>query len=105
MKKIFACTLYLFVSNLLFSQEIIGKIAPNEKFQNPYDFNLFYMPRAKVIEFKNLATMSEFDSLKMILYKEKLKTYEERMFLADSASNLKKLEADYWHEKLQSNDA
>ncbi len=105
MKNIIAFTFIIFSSFSLFSQEVIGIIKPNERFQNPYDFNLFYMPRAKVIEFKNLATKAEFDSLKIVLYKEQLKTYEERIFLADSASNLKKLEADYWHEKLLANDA
>ena len=104
MKKTTVYLILLLACGSLFSQETIGIIKPGERFQNTYEFNLFYMPREKVLAFKNLATRSEFDSLKIVLYQEQLKTYEERIFLADSASNLKKLEADYWHDKLLAND-
>ncbi|WP_425391133.1 hypothetical protein [Ekhidna sp.] len=63
------------------------------------------MPRSKVVEFKNLETRAEFDSIRIVLYQEKLKTFEERIFLADSATQLRKLEANYWNSKLLANDA
>ncbi|WP_421765154.1 hypothetical protein [Ekhidna sp.] len=105
MKKALLISFLTCISTSLFSQETVGIIKPGERFQNPFEFNLFYMPRTKVVEFKNLETKAEFDSLRMILYKEKLKTYEERIFLADSATRLRKIEADYWNSKLLANDA
>ncbi|MEO9482559.1 MAG: hypothetical protein ABJG47_03910 [Ekhidna sp.] len=104
MKKITIFSLLICSIYLVSGQEIIGLIKAGDRFQNPYDFNLFYMPRSKVIEFKNLETRSEFDSLRIVLFQEKLKTYEERIFLADSATQLRKLEANFWHDKLLSND-
>lgn len=104
MKKVLALALLTTFSCFTYSQETVGIIRPGERFQNPFDFNLFYMPRAKVVEFKNLETKAEFDSLRIVLYKEKLKTFEERIFLADSATRLRKIEADFWNSKLLAND-
>lgn len=105
MKKILLLTTLFCGLHLVHGQETIGLIKPGQSFQNPFDFNLFYMPRAKVVEFKNLETSSEFDSLRIVLYQDKLKTYEERIFLADSATRLRQLEANFWHDKLLSNDS
>ncbi|SNT28952.1 hypothetical protein SAMN05421640_3213 [Ekhidna lutea] len=105
MKNLILFVFATLVSLLSFSQNTTGMIRPAESFRNPFDFNLFYMPREKVVEFKNLETKAEFDSLRIVLYQEKLKTYEERIFLADSATQLRKMEADFWNSKLLANDA
>ncbi len=101
-----SCILLLLISLIpALGQQNTGIIRPGSSFSNPFDYNLFYMPRSKVVEFKNLETRAEFDSIRIVLYQEKLKTFEERIFLADSATQLRKLEANYWNSKLLANDA
>jgi len=62
------------------------------------------MPKSKVIEFKTLQTKYSFCTEKIKKYDELVLNLERRIFLADSTIALKRIEADIWYSKLQSND-
>lgn len=103
MKKYLIAVVFLTVTKCVFSQNI-GTIAPKKSFTNNSDQTLFYLPKSKVIEFLDLETKSEFDSIRIQKYKELTNDYQERISLADSAAQIKNLEAEFWRQKLLSND-
>lgn len=82
----------------------IGTIHPGNSFTNSSEEVLYYMPKSKVIEFLDLETKSEFDSIRIEKYKQLTLAYQERINLADSATKVRNLEAEYWKQKLLSND-
>ncbi|MEP3389787.1 MAG: hypothetical protein ABJO02_16475 [Reichenbachiella sp.] len=82
----------------------VGTIHPGNSFTNTSDQVLYYMPKHKVIEFLDLKTKSEFDSIRIEKYKQLTNDYQERIELSDSAAQIKNLEAEFWRQKLLSND-
>ncbi|WP_422361975.1 hypothetical protein [Reichenbachiella sp.] len=86
------------------SAQNVGTVHPGKSFTNTSNQVLYYMPKQKVIEFLDLETKSEFDSIRIEKYKQLTNDYQERIELADSAAQIKNLEAEFWRQKLLSND-
>ncbi len=82
-----------------------GKIDPDKSYTNQNDFSVFYMPKSKVIEFMDMKTRLEFDSIRIEKYIELTANYNSRIAMSDSAIQLKKLEAEFWYNKLKANDS
>ncbi len=102
MKKLFISLFFL--SLIAYCQAQIGIIAPGKSYLNSSSDTLFYMPKAKVIEFKVLQTNYDFCLEKAGKYKRLNENYLERIKLADSTITLKRIEADIWFSKLKTND-
>jgi len=84
--------------------ESIGIIKPGASITNTHAFDLYYMPKGKVIKLLNFQTKAEMDSMRVEKYKALTSNYQERIYLSDSTIALKTLEADFWHQKLLQND-
>lgn len=102
MKKIILSLFILFVYSD--SQAQIGIIEPGKSYLNTSSDTLFFMPKSKVIEFKTLQTKYDFSLEKIKKYEDLTLNYQQRIFLADSTIALKRIEADIWFSKLQTND-
>ena len=103
MKYFLSIAILILLSSSLMGQKI-GTIQPTKSYTNTFDETLYYMPKSKVIEFLDLETKAKFDSIRIEKYKELTNQYQERISLADSASQVKNLEAEFWRQKLLSND-
>lgn len=104
MKHLFNLLLVLITASTSFSQQTTGKIMPGESFTNRSDEVIFYMPKPKVVEMLNCETHREYDSLRIMKYKDLVLNMDMRINTCDSAITLKKLEADYWKMQLDKND-
>jgi hypothetical protein len=102
MKRIWISLFFLFVYAT--TQAQIGVIEPGKTFLNSSSDTLFFMPKDKVIAFKMLQTNYNFSLEKIEKYKELSSNFKQRIFLADSTIALKRIEADIWYSKLQTND-
>lgn len=99
--------LYLIIISITASYSQIsdvGIIKPGDSYTNDHDFKVYYMPESKVVKFLDMQTKTEMDSIRILKYKELTNNYQERIFTADSALALKRIEAEIWYSKLQEND-
>ncbi len=102
MKKLLAPLFLLLALPICHAQT--GLIAPGKTYLNSGSDTLFYMPKAKLITFKNCETNLSFSLQKLEMHKELRANLQERIFLADSTLALKRIEANIWFSKLQNND-
>jgi hypothetical protein len=102
MRKIIFMLFILFVFTN--TQAQTGMIEPGKTYLNTSSDTLFFMPKSKVIEFKTLQTNFNFSLEKIEKLNELTLNYMHRMYLADSIIALKRIEADIWYSKLQTND-
>ena len=91
-------------SSMAWAQSTIGIIPPGGSHTNNNTYKEYFLPESKIIDFLNLKTQSEMDSLRILKYQELTKNYEERIYLADSTTSLLRIESQIWHSKLQQND-
>lgn len=103
MKYIFSFVILFIVCTSLMGQTS-GTIKPSQTYTNTSNETVYYIPKSKVIQFLDLETKAKFDSIRIEKYKELTNQYQERISLADSASQVKNLEAEFWRQKLLSND-
>lgn len=80
------------------------KLNPGQTYANNTQDTLYIIPIQKVKSLLSDAVSNDINVQKLNLYKSKLSLYEERSALADSAINIKRLEAEYWHDLLLKND-
>lgn len=80
------------------------KLNPGQTYANNTQDTLYIIPIQKVKSLLSDAVSNDINVQKLNLYKSKLSLYEERSALADSAINMKRLEAEYWHDLLLKND-
>lgn len=104
MKILSFLVLVLFASSVVQAQQTIGKLTPGQTYTNQSDDVIFYMPQSKVITLLNYQTKAEFDSLRVLKYKELVGNMELRILEADSAVSLRNYEAQYWKMQLENND-
>ena len=102
MKHLFITLTILFAFANIQAQT--GIIKPGNSYVNTGSDTLFFMPKSKLIEFKLLQTNYNFSLEKIEKYKELTSNFKQRILLADSTIALKRIEADIWYSKLQSND-
>ena len=89
----------------LFSMAQEGILRQGESLTNTFGANIFYMPESKLDRLIDLNTTNEINKKRIIKLEELVVNMRERQSLADSATVLRKLEADFWHDKLLANDA
>ena len=104
MKTLFLLTLLVPLARMAFAQTT-GMLKPGESFTNESEETVFYLPRNNVITLLSYKTKSELDSIRIDQYKNLTQVYQQRIFLSDSALRISALEATYWKEQLDKNDA
>lgn len=102
MKKKYLTLLLLIAALFSFGQK--GMISPGESFRNTFDTNIFYMPESKLDSIIDLHTTNEINKKRIVKLEELVANMKERQVLSDTATQLRKLEAQFWHDKLFAND-
>ena len=105
MKNIILLILFLGCFSAYSQSPTVGIIRSGDTYTNDHDSKVYYMPESKVMKYLDLQTKVEIDSARISKYQELITNYEERIFLADSSTALKRIEADIWYRKLQENDS
>lgn len=97
----------LLVSIPLFGQdpeEGTGYIMPGAEFTNNSNDTIVFMGLDRLERILKLKIKYDISRKKVSLLQDQVATLEQRKFVADSAINLKKAEADFWRMKLMQND-
>ena len=81
-----------------------GMLRPGDSYTNESSETVFYLPRSTVNILLGYMTRCEMDSIRIGLYKELTSEYQQRIFLADSALRISRMESDYWKKQLDLND-
>ena len=90
------------VCSVVFGQ---GKLVePGANFKNSTNDTLFILPAKQVKSLLSDAISNDINLERLKLYKEKLAVVEERVATADSATQMKRIEAEYWRQQLLTND-
>ena len=79
-------------------------IEPGANFKNPTNDTLFILPAKQVKSLLSDAMSNDINLERLKLYKEKLAIVEERIAMADSATQMSRIEAEYWRQQLLTND-
>ncbi len=79
-------------------------LKPNTDYKNTTDKDMFVLSDDAMTRILQYLTRYSVEMKRRELLELKLATYEARIAAADSATTLKKVEADFWHAKLLSTD-
>ena len=102
MKNILLSLCIAFLSIGSFAQG--QKLTPGESYTNITKDTLYILQGKQLKALLFDAVSNDINLEKLKLYQQKVKLHEERIALADSAIQMKKLEAEFWRQQLLSND-
>ncbi len=102
MRKLLSTISFIFLFSAIFAQSQL--LLPAANFTNETNDTLFILPSKQVKALLSDAVSNDINLEKLKLYQQKVILNEERIALADSAIQMKKLEAEFWHQQLLSND-
>ncbi len=102
MKKYFIAAIIILSTTCGFAQ--IHKLTPGENYTNIGNDTLYILPMKQVKSLLSDAQSNDICQEKLTLYTQQLDLKNQRIELADSAMHIKRLEAEFWHNKLLQND-